>query len=578
MVMALFMWLIFSAGGPNVPVPNNAYLSLVVSGNIQEFHVEDSLGRIFEAQKHSLHHMVKALKEAALDDRMKAVVLKIDHHDLGLGKIDVLREALKSFKSTGKKVYAYTDSFGEGSGATKDYFLAAVADEIWLQNFGEINFSGLGVSIPFFKKLLDRLGVRANLYRRHEYKGAPEQLTGEQPSSHFSQQWVCLLDAMLISIKASICADRHMDASQLNKALQMGSLTDEEAVKMGFVESASSLGALRQKMQGEFGVDIEGIAYLDYLEHFEEGVDAGVPHIAVLYMSGDIEKDMGEYEANQEASAIQSYRMEKAIRKIADNPNVQALVIRIDSPGGSVTASETIFQALDYCKQKGKKIVASMSDVAASGGYWLAMAGEVIVAHPLTITGSIGTYGGKFDVEGLSGMLGIHWAELATHESALDGSVAKPFSKKALERLNRSLDLTYKRFTDRVMRLRGMSQEEVDRVARGRVWTGEQALANGLVDHLGGLDVAIEWAHHLVGAQEGVTLPVMYYPRLKKMSEMLSDAIWGRENGFEPVVRSLVRAAVACVWWDIKSRVLQQLRSSGFVGEPHMRTDSFVIH
>jgi protease-4 len=337
------------------------------------------------------------------------------------------------------------------------------------------------------------------------------------------------------------------------------------------------LGALGQKIREEFGADCEGISYLDYLEHFDEVLDPGTAHIAVLYMSGDIEKDMGEYEANQEASAIQSYRMEKAIRKIADNPNVQALVIRIDSPGGSVTASETIFQALEYCKQKGKKIVASMSDVAASGGYWLAMAGDVIVAHPLTITGSIGTYGGKFDIENLSKILGIHWAELATHESALDSSLAKPFSKEALNRLNRSLDLTYKRFTQRVMQLRGMSAYEVDRVARGRVWMGEQALANKLVDRLGGLDVAIAQAHQLVGAQ-GTTLPVIYYPRLKKMSQMLSDAIWGQENGFEPVVRSLVRAVMAYVWLDVKSGVLQKLRSSDLFGEHQMKVDPPVIH
>jgi protease-4 len=576
--LSLLAWLIFSGSSPSVPVASNAYLSLVVSGNIQEFHEEDSLSRIFDPQKHSLHHMVKALKEAASDDRMKAVVLKLDHHDLGLGKIETLREALKAFKATGKKVYAYTDSFGEGSGATKDYFLSAVADEIWLQNFGEVNLSGLGISVPFFKKLLDHAGVRANIYRRHEYKGAPEPLTGEHPSPQYRQEWISLLEGMMRGIKASICADRRMDAGQLNKALQMGSLTDEEAVKMGFVDRASSLGALGQKIREEFGADCEGISYLDYLEHFDEVLDPGTAHIAVLYMSGDIEKDEGESEANHETSAIRSTRMERAIRKIADNPNVQALVIRIDSPGGSVVASETIFQALDYCKQKGKKVVASLSDIAASGGYWLAMAGDVIVAHPLTITGSIGVYGGKFDIENLSKILGIHWEELATHENALDSSIAKPFSELALKRLNRSLDLTYKRFTERVMQLRGLSALEVDRVARGRVWTGEQALANGLVDHLGGLDVAIDRAHQLVSGDQGAPLPVIYYPRLKKMSEMLSDAIWGRENGFEPLVRSLVRAAVACVWGDIKSRVLQQLRSRGLVGELQMRTGSLVIH
>ena len=576
-LLSLFAWLIFSGNSASVPVPNNAYLSLVVSGHVQEFHAEDSLSRIFEPQKHSLHHMLKSLEEAAADPRIKAAVLRLDDHDMGLGKIDTLRGALKKFKVSGKKVYIYADSFGENSGATQNYYLSAVADEIWLQNFGEVNLSGLGISVPFFKRLLDHIGVRANMYRRHEYKGAPEHLTLEKPSAEYQQEWVSLLDHMMKTIKASICIERNIDEHLLEKALQMGSLTDEDALQMGFVDHITSLGSISQMMQEKFGEDIEGIAYLDYLDHFEDAHDTTQPHIAVLYMSGDIERDTGEYEADREASAILSFRMERAIRKIANNPNVKAFVIRIDSPGGSVLGTDPIFRALKYCGQKDKKIVASMSDVAASGGYWLASAADVIVAHPVTITGSIGTYGGKFDIENFSKIVGINWAEFATHESALDNSSAKPFSQAALKRVNRSLDITYKRFTEQVMQSRQMSAEEVDRVARGRVWTGEQALEKKLVDRLGGLDVALAEAHQFVGS-EGKMLPVIYYPRLKKMSEFLSDALWGRGAGFEPVVRSFMRSMLAYIWFDVKSMVLQELRASGFSSsEPQARAAPMVI-
>jgi len=461
-----------------------------------------------------MDQLLNAIAAAKTDPKIKGISIRNNFMGAGISQLQRLRNALLSFKQSGKPIYAYADIYSQGS-----YYLATVADTITMNSQGSLLLGGLTSEVMYYKDFQDKTGLKMEVIRQGEYKSAVEPYLYNEMSDQNREQLRVLLGGLWSELSADIAASRPFSELELDQIIHsLGSSTPTKALKNNLVDLLLTKdqydSLLKVKMNLSLPNKIKKVSVLDYAASLSKATTAE-DKIAVLYAQGAIQPGYGSHEYIGEKMMIE------AIEKAINRSSVKALVLRIDSPGGSSLISENIYQALVKAKQE-KPIVVSMGDVAASGGYYIALASDYIFATPTTITGSIGVFGTIPNASGLVEDLGIRTQQVSTHGAPLHYSPFAPMSDSFRAYMQESIAFVYQSFLERVSKARAMSVTEVDQLAQGRVWIASDALSNGLIDEIGELEDAIAYAANLVDVTD---YSVVDYPYYKSPFELFLEDI-----------------------------------------------------
>lgn len=464
-----------------------------------------------------------AIRRAKDDPRVVGISATISQQAHGLAQTQELRDVLAEFRASGKPSWIYAETIGEGTPATSAYYLASVFEQIWMQQSGNVGLAGIAIEQPFFKGLLDRFGVKAQVIQRKEYKSAMENLTNSEISPANKEALTSMLGSFFDQFVTGISEQRSISKDDVRRLIDKGPLLASEALEAKLIDKIAYRDEFDSAAEIKFGTD-ETATLGEYMSY---GLPAGTPaakkRFAIVNAIGQVVRGKNEDPFGRN-DMIASETTAEAIRDAANNSEIDAIIIRIDSPGGSYVASDTIWREVVLAKAK-KPVIASMGNTAASGGYFIAMAADRVFAQPATITGSIGVIMGKLAFGGAFEKLDINWDRIAFGESAGTFSAIREFTPEELARLNEMIDAAYADFTTKAAAGRGKEVSDLERHARGRVWTGADALAAGLVDEMGGLTRAIDYAKERVGAPLNEPVWLIPFPAAEDPWKALFDAL-----------------------------------------------------
>lgn len=490
-------------------VSNNTILYLPMSGVLQEKAVDDPfLTAIADAPPvQSLLDMITSINYAKTDDRVKGIYLEPMYLAGGYAALQEIRDALIDFKTSGKFIYAYGEYVSES-----DYYVASVADSIFVNPTGAIEFNGMDANITFFKGMFDKLDIEPQIFRVGDFKSYVEPYIRKDMSAENRLQYSELLGSMYDTYLQNLSTTLDKPVEELARiSSQMKVSLPQDAVEYGLIHKVGYEDELKSVMKQKVGISENKDLKLMKLNKYTQAINTGYSknRIAVIVAEGDIV--MGGSEG------IVGSTFAKEIRKARENDNVKAIVMRVSSGGGSVTASDQIWRELMLTKGK-KPIIASMSSAAASGGYYIAMPADTILAQPNTVTGSIGIFGMWFNVgKFLENKIGITHEVVKTGEYSDLYTVTRPLGAAEKAIIQRGVNEGYETFTQKAADARGMTQAELKKVAGGRVWSGTQALENGLIDKLGSFNDAVNMAAKAAGIEDDYM--VAYYPKQKPFIE-----------------------------------------------------------
>lgn len=510
-------------------LPKEMILSFDTSDGLSENESPDSLIGMWRGSALSIRQATAAIREAAGDPRVHGLLLRADTGSIGLARLQELREALLDFRLSGKKIYGFADTFGFESGADNAYYIASTADEIWMQPSGDWGVAGTVLEMPFFRGLLDRLGILPQFEAREEYKNAMGFLTDKSFNPADKAALQELADNILQQKIRAISAARGIDVPALREYINAAPLSSGEALARDLVDTLGYLPQLREKLEETTGAEF--VALADYAGNTQTP-DGGVP-VALIYAGGEVQRGYkGAEDPMSFREGLFAGDIARALREAAEDDDIEAIVLRIDSPGGSYVASDTIWNAVEEAK-KYKPVYAVLGDVAASGGYYAAMAADRIFAMPGTLTGSIGVVGGKVSVAGAAEKLGVTFDKVQAGQRANMWSPTAPFTAEEQALFRNWIDRTYRDFVGKFAEARGFTFDEARERAKGRVYTGEQALQAGLIDGDGGWTEAEEDLRYELDMADGQPIDYYLFPKPKKPYEELLENIMGYRDAAE---------------------------------------------
>jgi len=469
--------------------------------------------------------VLDALERGGNDARVKGLYARLGGDTLGLATCQELRDAIRDFRAKGKFAIAFTDTFGEFGPATRPYYLATAFDEIWLQPLGSLGLVGLHSEMPFFRGALDRLGIVASFAHREEYKSAMNSLTETAMTPPQREEIEDLLRSSSGQIVRGIASARKLSEAEVTALIDRGPYVANEAKAARLVDRIGYRDEAVTTAQKRAGSGAELVSLSRYLDGAGHPHDSG-PTIALVYGTGLVTRGGGTQTPLLGDAELSAREVGRAFRQAFGDPEVRAILFRIDSPGGSAVASETIWREVVRAREHGKPVIVSMGDVAGSGGYYIAAPADKIVAQPATLTGSIGVLAGKLVVSELLHKLGVTGDSAQRGANAAMFSVFEDFSPAGRQRLDTFLDEVYGGFKQHVADGRHLSADQVEAAAKGRVWSGEEAKEKGLVDELGGYDVALRLAKEAaqIPADKPFTLTV--FPREKGTVERIYNRLF----------------------------------------------------
>jgi protease-4 len=528
---------------PRTPaLPDKIILSVDLTQDLAEGPSEDGWLKLVVGAKPSLRDFLDAIEAAGTDPRVKGILARVGDDELGLAEVQQVRDAITAFRAKGKFALAYADSFGEFGGGTRPYYLATAFDRIWLQPMGSVGLTGLYSDATFFKGTLDLLGIVPQFDHRGRYKTAANLLTETKMTPPDREEVEDLLSSIGGQVVAGIAAGRKLSPDTVRALIDRGPLLADEALQAKLVDRLGYRDGIIAVVHRRAGSDAELVGLSTYLDGVKRPHGQG-QRIALIYGAGLIVRGGGSAGPLTGSDEMAADEVGRAFRAAVRDPEVRAILFRIDSPGGSVVASETIWQDVLFARERGKPVIVSMGNLAGSGGYYVAAPADKIVAEPATLTGSIGVLAGKLVVSDLLKKIGISTDSAQFGANAAMSSATSPFSPIARSRLEAFLDATYQGFKDHVAAGRHMSPDAVEAVAKGRVWSGEEAKARGLVDALGGYEVALRLARQAAGISPDAPVELTVFPREEGTAAFLYDRLTGKENEDDNVpVSSLGRA------------------------------------
>ncbi|WP_271406725.1 signal peptide peptidase SppA [Tenacibaculum soleae] len=489
-----------------ITVKPNSVLELDLSATIKDYAPKDDnpLAEILELtdEKLALNKIINAIENAKTDSNIKGISIKTTLVNAGVAQTQAIRNKIEEFKESGKFVYAYNDVYSQ-----KNYYLSSVADSLFLNPVGAIDFKGLATEILYYKDFEDKYGIKMEVIRHGKYKSAVEPYLTNKMSDANREQTTSLLKSIWSEITDDISKSRNITTEQLNLIADNANGRNAIMAKnYKLIDAIIYEDEYEEKLALNANKKINTISLADYINSGKGRISATAKNkIAVIYAQGEIMYTEGNEDI------IGQGIINKALRKARKDKNVKAIVLRVNSPGGSALASELIWRELELTKKE-KPLVVSMGNVAASGGYYIACNADKVLAEPTTITGSIGVFGAIPNFNKLADNIGINAEQVSTNNNP-NYSVFEPMDKKFYDVTKEGVEQIYTTFVNRVAVGRNMTFEQVNEIAQGRVWTGKEALKNGLVDKLGNLNDAITVAAELAQIE---TYKVRNYPNYKK--------------------------------------------------------------
>ncbi len=531
------------------PPAGRTILELDLTRTYPEYVPEDPIARAFGFDRLLLREVVETMERAAADERVVALVARVGSAPVGLATLQELRSAVRAFADAGKETVAWSDTFGEWGPGNGAYFLASGFDRVYLQPSGDVGLIGLLYETSFLRGTFDKLGLEPRMAQRHEYKNSMNTLTETRHTAAHEEALAAVAASQFTQIVGGIAEGRELAAERVRELAESGPFFGGEAEEAGLVDGLFYWDEVLAGLEERHGEDAALEPFADYAKR-RQGAGrgawgAGRRQVALIYGVGGVERGESGYDPLTGGVHMGADTVAAAFRDAVEDEAVEAILFRVSSPGGSYVASDTIWRETVRAREAGKPVVVSMADVAGSGGYFIAMAADSIVAQPGTITGSIGVYGGKVLSREFWEKLGVTWDDVATGGRAAIWSSHHDFTPEGWSRLQASLDRVYEDFTAKVASGRGLSRREVRAAARGRIWTGEEAARLGLVDELGGFPEALSRIRELIGAAEGESLQLKPFPRPRSPLELLFERrSWiGSGGPAEGARRALAEAA-----------------------------------
>lgn len=515
-IIALFLILIIFIGiasafesNNKVKVEDNSILTLKLDTPIVDYAPkgDNPFEELFKNDMPiALPAIINAIENAKTDEHIKGISIQVLAPMGGIAQLQAIRDKLIDFKESGKFITAFADVYTQ-----KNYYLSSVADSVYMNPVGTMDFHGLSTERMYYKDFQDKYGIKMEVIRHGKYKSAMEGFLDNEMSEANREQTESFLSAIWSEFLDDIGASRGKTKAELNKiADEAGTRNNQLVIENGMIDDVVYFDEYNNKLKNLVGVekdkDLNKISLKNYILTGKGRINSSAKDkIAILYAQGAIQYGKGNENYIGQESMI------KALKEIREKDNIKAVVLRINSPGGSALASDMIWREIELTKAK-KPVVVSMGDVAASGGYYIACNADKIFAQPTTITGSIGVFGALPNVKGLADNMGINAEQVSTNNGPTY-SVFEPMSQEFQDYMKVQIDNIYTTFVNHVSEGRGMSYEAVDAIAQGRVWAGNEALKIGLVDELGSLDDAIMAAAELANITDYKSTP---YPRYKK--------------------------------------------------------------
>jgi len=518
-ILVLMIGFIIGLGGEEeIIVKENSVLQLNLDAQITEQQIENPLeGLPFGNQVANigLLQLKQTILNAKSDPKIKGIYLNVTYPLTGFSTIEEIRQSLIDFRKDGKWVVAYADVMSEQA-----YYLASAADKVYLNPEGEVEFNGLAIEITFFKRMFEKLEIKPEVFRVGEFKSAVEPFLLDKMSAENHLQLTEMVNSIYDHVLTKISESRSIPKEKLTEISdKMLARSSKLTVEYGLVDSLLYYDQVLAELKGRLSLEetakVNFIRYNKYRKSIDSTPGSSENEIAVIVADGTI------LPGPADEGVIGSDTFAEEIRKARENKKVKAIVIRVNSPGGSFQASDVMWREVKLASEK-KPVIASMSDYAASGGYYLAMGCDTIVAQPHTITGSIGIFSVLFDASGfMNNKLGITTEEIKTGEYGEMITISRPLTNAEKDVWQTRTEEIYETFTGKAAEGRDVSKEEIKKVASGRVWTGVQAKDKGLVDVLGGYDDAVRIAAEKAGIADNYR--VKLYPRIKNFYEQLVD-------------------------------------------------------
>ncbi len=521
-------------------VPERTVLEVDFERGVVENVPDEPVGRYLLKKFMVLRNVTEALNRAAEDRRVVGLVARVGASRMGMAQIQEIRDAVAMFRGKGKPAIAYAETLGEFAPGNGAYYLATAFDRIYLQPSGSVGLTGLISNTSFLRGTLDKLGILPRLARRKEYKTLVNRLTEKQYTDAHREAHQGILASLFGQILKGVSEARTLSVEEVRSLADRGPFLGREAVEADLVDGLAYRDEVYRKVRQEVGEDVRFLDLSDYSRRV--GRDRGKGEvIALIYGVGGIRRGKSRYDPATGRFFLGPDTVADAFRSAVEDKEVRAILFRVDSPGGSHVASDTIWREVVRARQEGKPVIVSMGNVAGSGGYYISMAADRIVAQPGTLTGSIGVFAGKMVTTSFWEKVGVSWDEVHTSENADMWIWTKDYNARQWSRVQGVLDRIYEDFTEKAAAGRKLQKEKLMEVAKGRVWTGEDAKALGLVDELGGFPAALRLAREAAGipAENGIRMKV-FPPRRPRWRTFLEDLLDPRRAGENEVLVRLL--------------------------------------
>jgi len=510
--IALVWAMVAAFGGGGGKVPSKTILEVDLEVGAIEYAPEDPIAKVLLEGTPRTRDYVDALVRAAEDERVVGLIARIGESGMGFAQIQEIRDAVIAFRESGKPAIAWAETFGEVGPGNSSYYLATAFDEIHLQPSGDVGLTGFHLESPFFAGTLEKLGLTPRLDHRYEYKNAMNTFTETGFTDAHREAMSTLMNSFFDSMVSDVAEARELGEEEVRQLIDRGPFLGQEAVDAGLVDALAYRDVAYDEIRRRAGEDAELLYLGEYLSRAGRPHDEGT-RVALIYGVGMVVRGASEYDPVADSVTMGSDTVAAAFRAAVDDEKVKAILFRVDSPGGSYVASDAIWREVVRAREAGKPVIVSMGEVAASGGYFVAMPADKIVAQPGTVTGSIGVLGGKLLTSEMWNKLGVSWDSVQTSDHADMWTGLEDYDETEWQRFQSWLDRVYEDFTAKVAEGRGMPIEEVKELAKGRIWSGTDALDNGLVDALGGVETALELAREAAGLEPGADVELALFPR-----------------------------------------------------------------
>ncbi|MGE5724476.1 MAG: signal peptide peptidase SppA [Acidobacteriota bacterium] len=501
-------------------VPGKAILEVNLEQPMVEYVPNQPFVQVMMKDRLVLRDVVDALDRAADDSRVAGLVARVGSERMGMAEVQEIREAVLRFRAKKKFAVAFAETFGEVGPGNKSYYLATAFDHIYLQPSGDIGLTGLMLESPFISGTLQKLGLPFHGDHRYEYKSALNTFTEKKYTPAEREENTAILNSWFTQMQEGICNARGIPKDQWQSLVDHGPYLGKEGLDAKLVDGL----AYRDEVYDQAKKNAGGGAQFLYLTKYLEG--AGRPHqsgktVALIYGVGAVQRGKSNFDALTGGGSMGSDTVTAAFGAAIDDKDVKAILFRVDSPGGSYVASDAIWREVMRARKAGKPVIVSMGDLAGSGGYFVAMDADKIVAQPGTITASIGVLGGKFLSSGFWKKIGLSWDQVHQGANAAIWTSTSDYSPQEWARFEAWLDRVYADFTTKVADGRHLPKDKVLQVAKGRIWSGSDAKNLGLVDDLGGFDEALSLVKKAIGVSPAEDVKIEVFPRKKGLLQSL---------------------------------------------------------